>query len=656
MQTVSKPAVVVHHPLDPLTAEEVETASSTLKRERNLADSARFVTISLKEPAKADVLAWKAGQSVDRRAFVVLRERAERKAYEAVVSISEDRVISWREVPDVQPSIMLEEFLASEDFIKQDPRWQEAMRKRGITDFDLVVLDPWALGYNGPEDAPERGRFVRPLTWLRSGPGEHSYAQPVEGLVVRFDLDKMEVVDVEDHGVVPLPKKRANYTAEGITRPDNVPYFPEGLRKDLKPIEITQPEGASFQVEGNLVTWQKWSLRVGFTPREGLVIYTVGYQDQGRLRPILYRGSVSEMFIPYGDPAPTHYRKNVFDMGEYGVGMLCNSLELGCDCLGEIRYLDGVVNDNDGNPVVLQNAICMHEEDYGILWKHTDFRTEEVEVRRSRRLVVSAIATVGNYEYGYFWYFYQDGGIGYDIKMSGVMSNGAVAEGVKPEYGTLVAPGVYGPNHQHFFNVRLDMTVDGVGNSIYECDSEAVPPGPKNPHGNAWWVKQQLLGRESEAQRIVDPLAARYWKIVNPQQLNGVGDPVAYKLMPGENVLPFYQPDAPALARAGFATKHLWVTAYDPEEMYAAGDYPNQHPGGAGLPAYVKGDRPLENTDVVVWYSFGAHHPVRPEEWPVMPVKYIGFHLIPQGFFDGNPALDVPTVELCNHNGQHSGN
>ncbi len=655
MQTVSKPAVAVHHPLDPLTAEELESASSILKRDQNLADSARFVSISLKEPAKADVLAWKAGQPVDRRAFIVLRERAERKAYEAVVSISEDRVISWREMPNVQPSIMLEEFLASEDVIKQDPRWQEAMRKRGITEFDLVVLDPWSLGYNGPEDAPERGRFVRPLTWLRSGPGEHSYAQPVEGLVVRFDLDRMEVVDVEDHGVVPLPKKRANYTSDGITRPDNVPYFPDGLRKDLKPIEITQPEGASFQVEGNLVTWQKWSLRVGFTPREGLVVYTVGYQDQGRLRPILYRGSVSEMFIPYGDPSPTHYRKNVFDMGEYGVGMMCNSLELGCDCLGEIRYFDGVVNDNDGKPMTIKNAICMHEEDYGILWKHTDFRTEEVEVRRSRRLVVSAIATVGNYEYGYFWYFYQDGGIGYEIKMTGVMSNGAVAEGVKPKYGTLVAPGVYGPNHQHFFNVRLDMTVDGVGNSVYECNSEAVPPGPKNPHGNAWWVKQQLLGRESEAQRIIDPLAARYWKIANNGKQNGVGEPVAYKLMPGDNVLPFYQPDAYALARAGFTTKHLWVTKYDPDEMFAAGDYPNQHPGGAGLPEFVKGDRPLENTDVVVWYSFGAHHPVRPEEWPVMPVKYIGFHLIPQGFFDGNPALDVPTVEQCNHNGQHHG-
>jgi primary-amine oxidase len=227
------------------------------------------------------------------------------------------------------------------------------------------------------------------------------------------------------------------------------------------------------------------------------------------------------------------------------------------------------------------------------------------------------------------------------------MSNGALPDGVKPRFGALVAPGVYGPNHQHFFSLRLDMMVDGLENTVYECDSEALPPGPDNPHGNAWVVKAKPLKRESEAQSIINPLAGRYWKVSNPKQLNGVGEPVAYKLMPGDNVLPFYQPDAHAIKRAGFATKHLWVTAYDPDQMYAAGDYPNQHPGGAGLPAYVKADRNLENADVVVWYTMGAHHPVRPEEWPVMPVAYIGFHLKPQGFFDGNPALDVP--------GQHNG-
>jgi primary-amine oxidase len=360
------------------------------------------------------------------------------------------------------------------------------------------------------------------------------------------------------------------------------------------------------------------------------------------------------MFIPYGDPAPNHYRKNVFDMGEYGVGMLSNSLELGCDCLGEIRYFDGIVNDNDGGALPIKNAICLHEEDVGMLWKHLDFRTGDTEVRRSRRLVLSTVATVGNYEYGYYWYFYQDGGIGYEIKMTGVMSNGAIAEGETPKHGALVAPGVYGPNHQHFFSIRLDMMVDGLKNTVYECDSVGLPPGPDNPHGNAWIVQQTPFTKESDAQSVINPLAARYWKVANTGKKNGVGEPVAYKLMPGDNVLPFYQPDAYPIQRAQFTLKHLWVTRYDPAEMFAAGDYPNQHAGGAGLPEFVKSDSKLEDEDVVLWYTMGAHHPVRPEEWPVMPVKSIGFHLLPHGFFDGNPALDVAPSHAAHH-GHHNG-
>ncbi len=650
MQTAQPSVATARHPLDPLSAEEIEATSAILREQRGLADTARFVTIALQEPGKAAVLGFQPGDPIERRAFAIVRERAERKTYEAVVSLTGGTVESWQECTGIQPPIMFEEFMAAEEAVRNDPDWQEAMRARGVTDFANVMIDPWSLGYNGPDDAPERGRLIRPITFVRQGgPDDNGYARPVEGLVVRFDLDRMEVVDIEDHGVVPLPPRSGNYTPESLTDPNNTPHFPAGLRSDLRPVEITQPEGASFEVDGCEVRWQKWRLRVGFTPREGLVLHTIGYQDGDTLRPIIYRASLAEMFIPYGDPRPTHHRKNVFDMGEYGVGLLTNSLELGCDCLGEIHYFDAQVNDNDGHPMTIKNAICMHEEDTGILWKHVDFRTEKAEVRRSRRLVVSSIATVGNYEYGYYWYLQQDGTIEYEVKMTGVASVGALPPGERPAHGTLVAPGLYGPNHQHFFCVRLDMMVDGERNSVYECDSVAVPLGPENPHGNAWFVRPTLLARESEAQRVIDPLAARYWTVTNPSRLNAVGEPVSYKLQPGDNVLPFYQPEAPAIKRAAFATKHLWVTAYDPSENFPAGDYPNQHPGGAGLPAYAAADRPLEDTNVVVWYVFGAHHVVRPEDWPVMPVSHIGFHLKPVGFFDGNPAVDVPVAELCHH-------
>ena len=497
MTTTAERATAVRHLLDPLTAEEIETATRILKQERGLGESARFVYVTLREPPKDAVLGYQPGEPIDRQADVVIRERAEHKTYEAVVSITAGEVRLWRELDGIQPAVMLEEFLATEEAVRKDPRWQEAMRKRGITDFDMAMIDPWSVGYGGPEDAASEGRFLRPLTWVRQGdPEDHGYARPVEGLIVRFDLDRMEVVDIEDHGAIPLPPSSGNYTSEAIRDAGNVPHFPDGDRQDLKPVEITQPEGTSFTVDGHEVSWQKWRFQVGFTPREGLVLYLVRYEDHGTVRPVIYRASLTEMVIPYGDPSPAQYRKNVFDMGEYGIGVLANSLELGCDCLGEIRYFDAWLNDNDGHAQVIKNAICLHEEDHGMLWKHTDWRTGKAEVRRSRRLVISMIATVGNYEYGYFWYLYQDGTIEYEIKLTGVISNAALPPGEKPTHGTLVAPQVYGPNHQHIFCVRLDMMVDGPQNTVVECDSVAVPARPGEP------VRQRLGG-------AAGPVAAR---------------------------------------------------------------------------------------------------------------------------------------------------
>jgi primary-amine oxidase len=618
------------HPLDPLSATEIERAWEIVRTERALGPRVRVIFIMLHEPAKKIVFAYRPGDSVERAAFVVLVDSVPGKTYEAVVSLSEGRVLSWEHVPGAQPAIVLDEFVDCEAAVRADPRWQEAMRKRGVTDLSLAMVDCWSAGNFGfPED--EGRRLVRALTWVRRHAQDNGYARPVANLLTVVDLNTMQVVAVEDGGVVPLPPEDGNYSPETA-----------GTRAGLKPVEIRQPEGPSFELAGHEVRWQKWRMRIGFTPREGLVLHSVSYEDQGRERPVLYRASIADMVVPYGDPRPTYFHRNAFDVGEYGIGTLANALQNGCDCLGEIRYLDAVVNDGQGRPVTLANAICLHEEDAGILWKHVDWRLGTTEVRRSRRLVVSSISTVGNYEYGFYWYFYLDGTIQLEVKLTGVISNGAERPGDKPRWGEMVAPGVYGPIHQHFFNARLDMMVDGPDNSVYEINTVADAPGPENPHHNAFHAEATLLASEARAQRLLDPLAGRFWKVVNPSVRNRLGEPVAYKLMPGENVLPFAGPEASVTKRAAFMTRHLWVTRHDPRERYAAGEYPNQHPGGAGLPTYVRDDAPLENTDVVVWYTFGAHHIVRPEDWPVMPVATIGFMLKPVGFFDRNPALDVP--------------
>jgi len=609
-----------------------------------LARGVRFITIELHAPAKAEVLAWSAAWEgadsrapgpLPRQADAVLLDRADASTHEVTVSLDEDRVVRWRRVEGVQPLAAVEELAEAEELVKRDPEFRAALAKRGLDDFDAIQIDAWPAGNFGYSD--ERGlRLARCLAFVKPNPGDSEWAHPVDGLIALVDLTTFEILKIDDYGVVPVPPEPGNFDVAAAIEAHGE------LRSDIKPLEITQPEGPSFEVEGNLVRWQNFELHVGFTPREGLVLNQVGYRDHGRLRPILYRASLSEMVVPYGDPSPTHYFKNAFDAGENGVGIAASSLSLGCDCLGEIHYFDATVSNGDGEPVPIPNAICMHEEDAGVLWRHIEWRTGEGEVRRSRRLVISSFSAIGNYDYGFFWYLYQDGTITFEVKLTGVLSTGAVEPGETPRHGVLVAPGLNAMVHQHYFNVRLDLDVDGLENTIEEVWTESLPPGPENPHGNAFAAKRRPLRTELEARRRLDPASARWWEIVNPGVRHRLGQPVAYRLVPGENTRPFAQPDAAVMKRAGFIDEHLWVTPYDPDERYAAGEYPSQHEGGAGLPEWTAADREVADRDLVVWYTFGHHHVPRPEDWPVMPVATIGFSLKAVGFFERNPALDVP--------------
>ena len=619
------------HPLDPLSPREIESAVAILRSEKKLGDWVRFESVELKEPPKSSVLGRNGHEPAGREAMVILLDNETGATYEAVISLSEEKVRSWEHIPGVQPRLMMDEFFECENAVKECPEFQAALRKRGIDDTSLVMVDPWPAGnYGVAEEEGMRLSFAR--SWLKTSPADNGYARPIEGVIAVVDLNKMQVVRVEDHGVVPIPPDDGNYAAE----------FVKEFRTDLKPLDVVQPEGPSFSVDGKLVSWQKWSFRVGYTRREGLVLHDISYDDQGRTRPIIYRASLAELVVPYGDPAEKNFRKNAFDVGEAGIGSLANSLTLGCDCLGQIYYFDADLNNSRGEPLQTPNAVCLHEEDFGILWKHTDWRTGQVEVRRSRRLVISFIATVGNYEYGFFWHFYQDGNIEFQVKLTGIVNNMALAPGEVPKYGALIAPQLGGHVHQHFFSVRLDMNLDGPNNSVYEVNTRAEPMGPDNPQGSAFFAEKTVLASETEAQRTVDPFTGRYWLISNQSVNNYLGQPVSYKLIPGDSILPFAHPEASVSQRAGFIRKHLWVTPYSPEEMSATGPYPNQHPGGDGLPKWTEANRNVENTDIVVWHTFGTHHVPRPEDWPVMPVMYTGFKLMPVGFFDRNPALDVP--------------
>ena len=631
MTTTEVPA----HPLAMLTGPEIEAAVRVARESGKVDDTARFAYIGLEEPDKAALAAYATGTTIPRRVHLVIVPGPEASVIEVIVDLTgaggAGSIDSWVERAEMRPALLFEESMYAIFACKEHPDWQAAMRRRGITDWDRVQTDPWPAGNFGLAHEDNR-RITRVLFYYRENPADNGYARPIEGVIAFVDLGRREVLEIVDYGVVPIPPERGGYL------PDDV----GPMRTDLKPLEITQPEGASFTVEGNEVRWQRWSMRVAMDPYEGLVLHTVGYEDGGRVRPILHRASVSEMVVPYGEPGPMHSWKNAFDAGEWGLGRMANSLKLGCDCLGLIHYFDVDFATEQGVPFTLEHAICMHEEDYGILWKHADLHGGTTEVRRSRRLVVSSISTVGNYEYGFYWYFYLDGTIQLEVKLTGIMSTMAVEPGEQPPNATIVAPQLAAPYHQHLFNVRLDVDVDGSRNTVYEINADPAAAGPENPYANTIEVTATPLETEQQAQRIVDPTRSRTWKIVNPEMKNGLGQPVAYKLVPGSTPTLLADPDSSVGRRAAFATRNLWVTPYRSDERRAAGDHPNQHAGGDGLPAWTAADRPIADTDIVVWHTFGVTHVPRPEDWPVMPVEYAGFHLVPFGFFDRNPALDVP--------------
>ena len=614
------------------TADEIGSVRSLLVASGLMGDESRVAYLGIDEPSIAEM----ESAAVDRRFRVMLQDVRTGLGSDIVISISSGTVISARQLDpseDGQLPLLPEEADSIEAILAADERWLAALSLRGL-EVSSVRVAPLSAGvFDYPNESGKR--ILRGLAFVQSSPSDHAWAHPVDGLVAFVDLVDRVVVTVIDLGVQPIPSASGNFADPAVSGP---------LRTTLKPIEISQPEGPSFALDGNLLQWENWSVRVGFDAREGLVLHQISFDDAGQARPILFRASIAEMVVPYADPSPIRSWQNYFDTGEYMLGQMANPLALGCDCLGDITYVDAVLADQFGNPRTITNAICIHEEDYGILWKHRDEWAGSSEVRRQRRLVISYFATLGNYDYGFYWYLYLDGTIEMEAKATGVVFTSAFPGPGRDanEYASELSPGLGAPFHQHLFCARLHMNLDGTTNTVTEKDLVRVPIGEGNPHGNAFTYSEKVLGTEADAQRLADRSVGRVWNVTNPSRLNAVGKPVAYSLHPEGNPVLLAADESSIAARAAFAMKHLWVTPYRHDELFPAGDYVNQHPGSAGLPAYTSGNRTVENTEIVLWHTFGLTHMPRPEDWPIMPVDYTGFVLKPYGFFDRNPTLDVP--------------
>ncbi len=622
------------HPLDPLTRLEHFSVLEVLQQAGRLTDATRFTRIEVKEPEKAVVYGWKTGMPIPRAAEVVISEGP--RVFEATVDVAGKRLVSWTERTGVQPMWLESEFGSDVvDKVMKDPRFAEALKRRGIANAQFVnclAVPPGNFG-----EPKYAGKRIGVLSCrLRSG-YRNTWARRLEGLIVVMDMHAKEILEFSDDETVPIPAGGNDFDRAAVG----------ALRESRTPIEVRQPNGPAYTMDGHVVSWDRWRFHVRPDSRVGMIVSTVTWKDGERERPVMYQGHLSEIFVPYMSPQKDWYVRTFIDAGEFSAGGLADTLSPGVDCPDYATYIDSVVPQGRGWPADKQRVICLFERTAGdVIWRHGP------EGRPQRELVARMAATIGNYDYLVDWRFLPDGQIKVSLGATGIVEakmtaarDARVASTNGPEsrgdaYGRFVEPHVVAVNHDHYFNFRLDMDVDGAINSVVrdEIVPKTLPPG--HPRRSIWVTDTKPVQSEAEGKITMDMHKPSLWRVTG-SRVNHVGYPSSYQLLPSHTIHTLLSADEVARQRAGFIDHHLWVTPYSAAERYAAGDYPTLSTPGQGLPAWTKGNRSVSGTDVVLWYTFGMHHMVRAEEWPVMPVLWHEFALRPFDFHDCNPTLDA---------------
>lgn len=584
------------HPFDPLSATEIEAAADLIRGEHG---SLYYNAISLLEPRKADMQAWLADPEhtvrPHRVADVVAIGKGS-KVYDGWVDLTEKKIVNWELTDDVQPLVCFVICLPctilicsrlqwriskwSSTLCERTPRLSSnvgslAFLRKTCTKSTAIVgyqmrcairnwTDKgvaWTIGYD--ERFGSKVRLQQALMYYRPHPDDSQYTFPLDFTPI-FNADSQEIVHID----VPPVRRPVNQAPASNYTPTSV-EADGGYRKDIKPINITQPEGVSFNVHGRIIDWQNWKVHVGFNYKEGIVLNNITYNDKGTERGVFYRLSLAEMVVPYGNPEHPHHRKHAFDLGEYGGGYMTNSLALGCDCKGAIHYMDANFVNRAGASTTIKNAICIHEEDAGILFKHTDFRDDSVIVTRGRKLLISQVFTAANYEYCVYWIFHQDGTVQLEIKLTGILNTYAMNPGEDTlGWGTEVYPGVNAHNHQHLFCMRIDPNIDGPNNTVFQVDAArgtGEVGSAENKYGNAFYAHKTKYTTPKEAVADYDGSTSRTWDMANTNKINPYSHkPASYKLVSRE--VPGLLPKEGGLVwkRAAFARHAIHVTKCKP--------------------------------------------------------------------------------------------
>lgn len=632
----------VANPLNPLSSTEIEETVTILKAAGKYKEGFRFTEIALKEPPKDQVwdfaMLGKPVTAHRTSGFVILDGKT---VLEGTVDLVTKQVLTIEEVTGAHGMILLDDFATVQAAIEASPEYAEALQKRSIKDVKQVVSTPLTVGYFGGKDELQQdNRYLKVVAYLNTGDGNY-WAHPIEDLVAVVDLELKKVIKIEDAGVVPIPMKPTPYDGR-----DQVAVEPS------RPLEITEPQGKNYTITGNTIHWQNWDFHLRLDSRVGPILSTVTYNDQGKKRKIMYEGSLGGMIVPYGDPDVGWYFKAYLDSGEYGMGTLTSTLQRGKDVPENAVLLDATIADFTGAPMTIPNAMSVFERYAGPEYKHQEMGQDNVSAER-RELVVRWISTVGNYDYIFDWVFSQNGTIGINAGATGIEAvKGVVSDTMHDDtaeedtkYGTLIDHNIVGTTHQHIYNFRLDLDVDGESNSLTAIDPVIAENMDGGPRESTMQTVQRIVATEKEAAQKFDPSSIRL--ATNENKENKVGNKVSYQLIPyaggthpiakGAN----FSSDEWLYNRVNFMDKQIWVTRYDPNERYPEGKYPNRADKDTGLGQFTLDDESIVNTDNVYWLTTGTTHIARAEEWPIMPTEWVYALLKPWNFFDQTPTLNL---------------
>ncbi|CAK9139672.1 unnamed protein product [Ilex paraguariensis] len=630
-----------YHPLNPLTPAEINQVRTIVKQAQpSSLHNLTFQYVGLDEPDKSIILSWLSNQPTKnppRRAFVIAR--SDLKTHEIIVDLSTNSIISDKIYHgDGYPLLTFEEQTAANKLPLTYAPFIASISKRGLK-VEEVVCGSFTVGWYGEKKRTKR--IIKVMCYYLDGT-VNLYMRPIEAVTVTVDLDQMKIIGFLDRLTVVVPKADGTDYRRSEQMP---PYGPQ-----LKGIRVVQPEGPSFTIDGHTVRWADWIFHLAFDMRAGSIISLASIYDvdKGEYRRVLYKGFVSELFVPYMDLTEEWYYRTFFDAGEYGFGLCAVPLEPLKDCPENAVFMDGYFTGQDGTPGKTSNVFCVFERYAGdVMWRHTEGGIPGKVIRKVRpevSLVARMVSTVGNYDYIVDWEFNQCGTIKVTVGLTGLLevrgSNYTHKDQIQEEvYGTLLAENTLGAYHDHFLNFHLDLDIDGDANSFVMTNLQMTRvTDNRSPRKSYWTVVSETAKTESDAKIKLSSKAFELL-VVNPSKKTKVGNHVGYRLIPGSVAGPLMMDNDYPQIRGAFTKYNVWVTPYSKSEKWAGGLNTDQSQGDDNLAVWSLRNRKIENKDIVLWYTLGFHHVPYQEDFPVMPTVSAGFELRPANFFEYNPVL-----------------